>query len=84
MVACEWSESAWHELEAYNPSWPLDIRMNNRNSLFLRKMCQSFYNDYSNTDTAFDAAYDYVIAHYNQHPMDFNNLQTTLYLYHQP
>jgi len=84
MVACEWDEYSWSDLEAYNPSWPLDIRINNINSLFLRKMCQSFYNDYSNTDTAFDAAYDYVTAHYNQHPMDFNNLQTTLYLCHQP
>ena len=87
MVACEWDEDSWHEQEAYNPSWSLATRIDNMNSLFLRKMCQSFYNSYYDTDAAFDAAYDWITIErpeWDQHPMDFNNLQTTLYLCHQP
>ncbi|MBY9001386.1 MAG: hypothetical protein KGD64_10750 [Candidatus Heimdallarchaeota archaeon] len=54
MVACEWDESSINLLEAYNPSWSLETRINNMNSPFLKQMCQSFYFNYYNTDTAFD------------------------------
>jgi hypothetical protein len=84
MVACEWDETGGHTQKNYNPNLSLVHRINRMASLFLRKMCQSIYTHYSDTDTAFVAAYNFVTAGYDQHPMDFNNLQTALYLCHQP
>jgi len=84
MVACEWNETSVHELKYYDPSDSLADRIDRMYSPFLRKMCQRFYNYYSDTDTAFDAAYNYVTALHGFHPMDFNNLQTALYLCHPP
>jgi hypothetical protein len=85
MVACEWDESAWHQLMGYDPSDSLADRIDQMYSPFLRKMCEKFYDYYSDTDTAFDFAYNWIITNYpgwDQHPMDFNNLQTALYLCH--
>ena len=87
MVACEWDESAWHQLMGYDPSWSLAYRIDHMYSPFLRKMCQRFYNYYSDSDTAFDTAYNWITTNYpgwDQNPMDFNDLQTALYLCHPP
>ncbi|MBA7542064.1 hypothetical protein ES705_34380 [subsurface metagenome] len=83
MVACEWDESAWHQDMGYNPSSPLDVRIDDMYSPFLRKMCQSYYFNYYDTEQAFDVAYFYITINYpdwDQHPMDSCDLQTTLYL----
>ncbi len=83
MVACEWDESAWQQDMGYNPSSPLDVRIDAMHSPFLRKMCQSYYFNYYDTEQAFDAAYNWITINYpgwDQHPMDSCDLQTTLYL----
>ncbi len=83
MVACEWDELAWHQDMGYNPSSPLDDRINRMHSPFLRKMCQSYYFNYYDTEQAFDVAYFYITINYpdwDQHPMDSCDLLTTLYL----
>ncbi|MCG3223955.1 MAG: hypothetical protein H7647_05780, partial [Candidatus Heimdallarchaeota archaeon] len=84
MVACEWDETSVHQVMGYDPSDSLVDRIDKMHSLFLRRMCIKFYNHYSDTDAAFNDAYAYCTSLYGFHPMDFNNLQTTLYLCHQP
>ncbi len=85
MVACEWDETGYHLQRSYDPSSSLAVRIGQMSSPFLQKMCDIFYNYYYDTNTAFATAYFWITTthpEWDQHPMEFNDLQTAIYLCH--